>query len=251
MATTTITTQAVMPPSQVVTHVPPSVVHVAPEGPHPATAHKKAFTIVGVIQISVGVLSIILGGVATGLYYGYLYYPASSIWSGAWYIASGGLALSTGMRATTCNVVAGMVISILATLVAFGVGISEAVLAAAWNCFGLGDCSANSRFIGIHGTLAFLAFVEFITAIVHSAYCCAGACGSSNQQGRVVAATTTYMNVPVVQTQMPMQQPYVQHQCYAQPPMMQMQPHAEPPSYSAQSQVPQPPVYEQNQKQPL
>nr|XP_039259970.1 uncharacterized protein LOC120336364 isoform X1 [Styela clava] len=255
MATTITTTQAI--PNTQVIQVPAVV---PPPVDHPAKKFAKVFTGLGIALLSVGVLSIILGGVALSpQYYGYV---GSGIWCGGWYVASGALAISTGNGAHSCNVIAGMVVSILTAIVSFCVGISEAALAGycGWGCL--------SSFQGIHATIAALAFIACILAIIHSSFCCCGSCGQNNYQGRVMA-TTTVMTIPTVQV--PMAQPYgqptvVSQQYYPQmqQPMVQSQaaqnyPQVQSPGYQqGQQQQAQssyaPPPYTQgspNQKQPL
>lgn len=202
----------------------PGVVTVN-DNSHPATKNRSIFLGIGIIEIIIGVLCLALGIAVLLLVYPYSY-VGSGVWGGIWYIIAGCLGIASGVRPSNCNIIAGLVITILTSLVAFSSIIIDSTAAVFYAALWY-----QNVMVGLHGTLAFLAFVEFIIAIVHSAYCCGSGCGNRSQ-GQVLA-TTTVMTVPTMQ------------QGYQQPPPGQMYT-----NWNAQpQQTPQPaPAYSQPEK---
>ena len=45
----------------------------------------------------------------------------------------------------------------------------------------------QNELTGIHATLAVIAFLQLVLAIIHSAYCCAASCCASHSGGVVVS----------------------------------------------------------------
>ncbi|XP_039260112.2 uncharacterized protein LOC120336488 [Styela clava] len=188
-AMTTYATTQPLPASYIVQS--PGIV-TANEEPHRATKNKSTFLGIGIAEVSIGALCVCLG-IAVYIVIPFPFsYVGAGLWGGIWYIISGSLGIASGVNPNDCNVVAGLVISILASLAAFGAAIADALAATFWAAL----TNGTSTLVGIHGALAFLSFVEFILAIVHSAYCCSAGCGNRTHQGRVIASTTV-MTVPV------------------------------------------------------
>ncbi|XP_078481371.1 uncharacterized protein LOC100175852 [Ciona intestinalis] len=188
----------------------------------PGKKYKTTYSVLGGLQIVIGVLSIILSAVVLVNASAFLNqtgqpqpsvtsassYVYSGIGSGLWYIVAGILGVVSGRRPSSCPITGALVITIFAAIAAASMAIVQSI-----RCVGISagmslinmDVSFDSALdpemkkvndflnqtLIIYAILAVLAFLEFIITIVHSGYCCAVKCCQSQDYRGMVTGTTT------------------------------------------------------------
>nr|XP_009857711.1 uncharacterized protein LOC100175852 [Ciona intestinalis] len=201
----------------------PVIYPVEPE--LPGKKYKTAYTVLGCLQIFIGVLSIILSSVVLANATAILsqadqqtqpsvnsaaYYIYSGIGSGLWYIVAGILGVVSGRRPSSCPITGALVITIFAAITAGSMAILQSLTSAGISgamtvltrdsigtIFEPSDPamvevkSFLNQTLIIYAVLAVLAFMEFIITIVHSGFCCAVKCCNSQDYRGMVTGTTT------------------------------------------------------------
>ncbi|XP_022083430.1 uncharacterized protein LOC110975336 [Acanthaster planci] len=199
----------------------------------------------GYVQLVCGVLTVGLGIAAIVMECNYAW-VASPIWSGmAFFIVAGILGIASAANQNNCVIIAHLVMSILASLVAFQLmcimivaGLAEvnAFCNREYNIFGFYDqeCWSNGGCIAVDSIGGLVALIELIVAIVASAICCRSGCGSgtvATQQTVVHHYVPNSGNVTIMTNPQPYGQGMAPQQGYIQPPS---QPGAPPQAYNNQ-----------------
>uniref|UniRef100_H2Y406 Uncharacterized protein n=1 Tax=Ciona savignyi TaxID=51511 RepID=H2Y406_CIOSA len=179
---------------------------------HPGQKYSRPYTVLGVLQILIGVLSVILCGVSIGIIpnstsaaqaaVGYIYY---SIGSSIWYLVAGSLGVASGRNPSNCPITGALVVTIFAAIASGIMCLLESLTTVALNLvltpgffsfsstttLGPEEKDLVTKELAIHAVLAFLAGAQFIITIVHSGYCCAvNCCANKSYSGMVTGGTT-------------------------------------------------------------
>lgn len=170
------------------------------EGEHVGEKYKNVYKRIGITQVCFGVIAIALAitnivlAASNGLdYYDDLSFIGAGIWGGVMILVCGILGIVSWKKPFYCPIIASMVLSIITSVVCAGVIGLEVTAAIVSQQSGYYECNDydydtdertwNYRCISVintltmlHSILAAFGLAAFITAIVHSSYCCASVC---------------------------------------------------------------------------
>jgi len=156
--------------------------------------YKKIFRRLGIIQIALGssaillaVLNIILVSTISG-YYGDTEYIGTGIWCGGMILTCGILGKVSSSKPRYCPIIAAMVMCITTALPCLSMVAIEtvgAVTSSHQSCYNYYVISSKcykvrSVLVVFHALLSVIGVSALVTAIVHSAYCCASVCCGAN-----------------------------------------------------------------------
>ncbi|XP_038052130.1 uncharacterized protein LOC119724902 [Patiria miniata] len=199
----------------------------------------------GYAQVTCGVLAVAIG-IAAIVLECRLSYVSSPIWSGiGFFVVAGILGIASAANQNNCVIVGHLVMSILASLAAFQMMIMLIIAALTeykncryeYNIYGPYQRNCDNYYYGriaVDSIGGVVALVEFVVAIIASAICCRGSCGSgtiASQQTVVHHYVPNQGNVTIMTNPQPYGQAAPQQQGYVQQP----HPMAPPQGYSNQA----------------
>ncbi|XP_070537193.1 membrane-spanning 4-domains subfamily A member 4A-like isoform X2 [Ptychodera flava] len=164
--------------------------------------------VLGAMQIVLGSLCVLFGIIIL-LLNGAISFIAAPLWCGAIFIVTGLLGVLAANWKTSGVIISSMVMCILtATLfypTLFGIMVATMVIEAIDSCYydysrhgSWGDyiCDDRDTKLAIEGVILFLGFIDFVVAIVNSAFCCGALCCKPRNVSPVVYYTVQPGGVP-------------------------------------------------------
>nr|CAB3264021.1 membrane-spanning 4-domains subfamily A member 8 [Phallusia mammillata] len=157
------------------------LVHPIP-APEKTKKHMKIFKILGIIELVVGLISIVCGVIVastpTGYYSVFVWGTnGAGVWCGVFFLVAGVLGVVSARKCEPCPVIGGMVMSIFSSL-AGGVLVGLAIPAVMTIISLNPDYSGQEESISLicQVLMSICGCVALIVSITHSSYCCSATC---------------------------------------------------------------------------
>jgi len=165
---------------------PVQVVNVGSDDGKYHQYNTRAAKILGMLQIILGCL-IILSQIIVSAVHATAYEGFTGIWASTVFILAGAFGVRSAKSKSRCTVIVTMVLSIIGAVFSIGCIIQGSIGAAmasnVYSCHyypshvcGYYWTMEDRVGVTFHATMAVLAFIEGIVAIMASAYCCLGSC---------------------------------------------------------------------------